>query len=82
MEDIIKGIITGFLVGFIVLYSLQPRVKNPDWLMIIHENPILLLIMLIFVYYIMKWNEIIGYLFLIVIIAIYLDIIIIIKKTH
>ena len=82
MEDIIKGIITGFLVGFIVLYSLQPRVKNPDWLMIIHENPILLLIMLIFVYYIMKWNVIIGYLFLIVIIAIYLDIIIIIKKTH
>jgi hypothetical protein len=82
MEDIIKGIIIGFLAGFIVLYSLQPHVKNPDWLMIIYENPLILLIMLILVYYIMRWNIIIGYLLLIVIIGIYLDIILIIKKTH
>ena len=47
IEEIAKGFVLGVLAGFIILYSLQPQTKNPDWLFVIHENPWLLVVILI-----------------------------------
>lgn len=80
IEEIAKGFVLGVLAGFIILYSLQPQTKNPDWLFVIHENPWLLVVILILAYYSMKWDARIGYFLMIICIAIYLDIVLIIKK--
>ena len=80
IEEIAKGFVLGVLAGFIILYSLQPQTKNPDWLFVIHENPWLLVVILILAYYSMKWDTRIGYFLMIICIAIYLDIVLIIKK--
>lgn len=80
MENIIKIFITSILLLYVVLIALCPSIKNPACVLIVHENPFLLLALVIISYYvIVEYDLKIGLLILICAIAIYFDIILIIK---
>ena len=82
MEETIKLIIQILLILYVTIIALNPSIKNPYWILLIHENPWLLLIIVLLSYYIMQWDLKIGLLLLIICIGVYLDIILIIKKEE
>jgi hypothetical protein len=79
MDTIWKTIILIILILYVVIIALNPSIKNPYFMIIVYENPLLLLFIVLFAYYISHWDVKIGLLILICAIAIYLDIILIKK---
>lgn len=80
-EKFLKHAITLLLIAYVVIVALCPSIKNPDCVMFVHENPWILLATVILSYYIIyEWDVKIGLLLLICSMAIYLDIIMIIKN--
>lgn len=81
-EEILKRVISLILIVYVTFVALNPSVANPDWILLVHENPWVLLVMVLCSYYVMQWDFKIGLLILICAIAVYLDIILIIKKER
>lgn len=81
MLDTLKIIITTILSIYIILYSLRPNHRNPEWTLQIHKHPWVLIPLLLITYYIMQWDVKIGILIVIILVAIYMDIIMFIKKN-
>lgn len=80
MEQIIKNVITIILLIYVVSIALCPSIKNPEITLLIHENPWMLLALVLTSYYVVvEYDLKIGLLLLICAIAIYFDIILIIK---
>jgi len=69
-----KGVLTGVLIVFLLLYGLRPAVMYPDSILEIIDNPWVFLVLLIINYYIFLWDESIGFLFLLTLIAMIMDI--------
>jgi hypothetical protein len=79
MDTIWKTLILTILIIYVVVIALNPSIKNPYFVIIVYENPLLLLFIVLFAYYISQWDLRIALLILICVLAIYLDIILIKK---
>ena len=79
MDTIWKTLIFTILIIYVVVIALNPSIKNPYFVIIVYENPLLLLFIVLFAYYISQWDLRIALLILICVLAIYLDIILIKK---
>jgi len=79
MDTIWKTLILTFLIIYVVVIALNPSIKNPYFVIIVYDNPLLLLFIVLFAYYISQWDLKIALLILICVLAIYLDIILIKK---
>lgn len=80
MEIDLKLLVVLILSVYVLFVSLRPSVRNPDIIFILYEYPWLLVLLLLAGYYIVMWDERAGYLFFIFLIAIYFDIIMLIKR--
>jgi ABC-type multidrug transport system fused ATPase/permease subunit len=76
LNNIIKGIITGFLIAYLIILGLRPAALYPDNILEIIENPWIFIILIIINFYIIQWDLTIGLLLFLSIIALLLDIII------
>jgi hypothetical protein len=79
MDTIWKTLILTILIIYVVVIALNPSIKNPYFVIIVYDNPLLLLFIVLFAYYISQWDLKIALLILICVLAIYLDIILIKK---
>ena len=73
LENIFKGVITGILCAYIIIYALRPSVPYPDFIIEIFENYFIFIILFIIDFYLFSWNNLIGILFLIFIISLIFD---------
>jgi len=73
---VFKGIITGFLIAYLLILGLRPAAAYPDDILEIIDNPWIFLILFIANLYILQWDFTIGLLFSLSLIALILDIII------
>jgi len=76
MEDIFKGILTGFFASYLIILGMRPAAIYPDNILDIIDNPWIFLILFIINYYILIWDFTIGLLLFLTLIALILDIII------
>lgn len=76
LNNIIKGIITGFLIAYLIILGLRPAALYPDNILEIIENPWIFIILIIINFYVIQWDFTIGLLLFLSIIALILDIII------
>ena len=74
--NIFKGIITGFLIAYLIILGLRPAALYPDNILEIIDNPWIFVILIIVNFYVIQWDFTIGLLLLLSIIALILDIII------
>lgn len=76
IEDIFKGILTGFFASYLIILGMRPAAIYPDNILDIIDNPWIFLILFIINYYILIWDFTIGLLLFLTLIALILDIII------
>jgi len=76
IEDIFKGVLTGFFASYLIILGMRPAAIYPDNILDIIDNPWIFLILFIINYYILIWDFTIGLLFFLTLIALILDIII------
>jgi len=76
IENILKGVISGFLIAYLLIFGLIPSSKYPDDILDIMDNPWIFAVILIINFYILYWDLTIGLLLFISLIALMLDIII------
>ncbi len=74
--NIFKGIITGFLIAYLIILGLRPAALYPDNILEVIDNPWIFVILIIVNFYVIQWDFTIGLLLLLSIIALILDIII------
>jgi hypothetical protein len=74
--NIFKGIITGFLIAYLIILGLRPAALYPDNILDVIDNPWIFVILIIVNFYVIQWDFTIGLLLLLSIIALILDIII------
>jgi ABC-type multidrug transport system fused ATPase/permease subunit len=75
-ENILKGVISGFLIAYLLIFGLIPSSKYPDNILDVMDNPWIFVIILIINFYILYWDLTIGLLLFVSLIALMLDIII------
>jgi len=73
---IVKGLITGFLIAYLIILGLRPAALYPDNILEIIENPWIFIILIIINFYVIQWDLTIGLLMFLSIIALLLDVII------
>jgi len=73
---IFKGIITGFLIAYLLILGLRPAAAYPEDILEIIDNPWIFLILFIINLYVLQWDLTIGLLLSLSLIALVLDIII------
>ena len=76
IEDIVKGVLTGFLASYLIILGMRPAAIYPDNILDIIDNPWIFLILFILNYYVLYWDITIGLLLFLTLIALILDIII------
>ena len=76
IEDILKGVLTGFFASYLIILGMRPAAIYPDNILDIIDNPWIFLILFIINYYILIWDFTIGLLLFLTLIALILDIII------
>ena len=76
IEDIFKGVLTGFLASYLIILGMRPAAIYPDNILDIIDNPWIFMILFILNYYILYWDITIGLLLFLTLIALILDIII------
>lgn len=76
LYNIFKGLITGFLIAYLLILGLRPSALYPDNMLDIIDNPWIFIILFIINFYIIQWDLTIGLLLFLSIIALILDIII------
>ena len=74
--NIFKGLITGFLIAYLIILGLRPASLYPDNILDIIDNPWIFIILFIINFYVIQWDLTIGLLLFLSIIALILDIII------
>ena len=74
--SILKGVISGFLIAYLIVLGLRPSAEYPDNLLEIIDNPWIFVVLVLINFYVMQWDTTIGLLMLLSIIALILDIII------
>lgn len=81
LEIIAKGLITGILVGYLIIYGLRPSVPYPDYILDFFENKWIFLILVIIIYYVFLWDYTIAVLLLLSTIALIFDYVIFTKSN-
>jgi hypothetical protein len=76
IEDIFKGLLTGFFASYLIILGMRPAAIYPDNILDIIDNPWIFLILFIINYYVLYWDITIGLLLFLTLIALILDIII------
>jgi hypothetical protein len=76
IEDVLKGILTGLFVSYLVILGMRPAAIYPDNILDIIDNPWIFLLLFILNYYVLLWDLTIGLLLFLTLIALILDIII------
>jgi hypothetical protein len=76
IEDVLKGILTGGFVSYLVILGMRPAAIYPDNILDIIDNPWIFLLLFILNYYVLQWDLTIGLLLFLTLIALILDIII------
>ena len=76
IEDIFKGILTGFFASYLIILGMRPAAIYPDNILDIIDNPWIFLILFIINYYILYWDITVALLLFLTLIALILDIII------
>jgi ABC-type multidrug transport system fused ATPase/permease subunit len=76
LYNIFKGLITGFLIAYLVILGLRPAALYPDNMLDIIDNPWIFIILFIINFYVIQWDLTIGLLLFLSIIALILDILI------
>ena len=76
LYNIFKGLITGFLIAYLVILGLRPAALYPDNMLDIIDNPWIFIILFLINFYVIQWDLTIGLLLFLSIIALILDIII------
>lgn len=75
IELVFKGIITGILAIYVVIYALRPAVIYPDYVLDVVDNPWVFVILLIINYYVFLWDATIAILMLLTLIAMFMDVV-------
>ena len=75
LDHIFRGIITGFLIAYLIILGLRPAVMYPDNILEIIDNPWIFLVLIILNYYVFWWDDTIGLLMFLTLIALLMDII-------
>ena len=75
IEIILKGIITGVLAVYAVIYALRPAVMYPDYILDVVDNPWVFVILLILNYYVSLWDTTIALLMLLTLVAMMMDVV-------
>jgi hypothetical protein len=73
IELILKGIISGILTAFLLVYGLRPSVPYPDIILEPFEHNWLFIILFVINYYLLLWDLKIGVLMLLSIVALLFD---------
>lgn len=73
---ILKGIITGVISAYLLIYGLRPSVHYPEIILDFFENKWIFIILIIINYYVFLYDYKIGCMFLLCIIALIFDYII------
>ena len=76
IEDIFKGVLTGFFASYLIILGMRPAAIYPDNILDIIDNPWIFLILFIINYYILYWDITVALLLFLTLIALILDIII------
>lgn len=80
IENILKGLTSGILSFYIIIYALRPAVPYPELILEIFENKWLILILLLINYYLYIWDNISGVLLLLSILSLIFDYIVFTEK--
>jgi hypothetical protein len=81
MIEIVKGLVTGLLIGILIFYSLRPKTPYPSWMIAPYEHPWVFIILLGLVFYLIMWDRVVGALSFIVVAALLLDLHLLGRKT-
>lgn len=81
IEDVLRGVITGLLTAFVVIYSLRPKVPYPKWVLISYEHPWMFLVAIGVAAWAISWDRIIGSLLFIIVLTLILDFHMLGKRT-
>ena len=73
IDDVIKGLVTGLLVGFMVMYSLRPQVPYPEWVLRTYEHPWIFIILIGLVVVMSAWDVHAAAVLSIIVVALLLD---------
>jgi len=76
LNIVLKGIISGFLIAYLILFGLRPSAEYPDNILEIIDNPWIFIVLVLVNFYVIQWDMTIGLLLLLSIIALLLDVII------
>uniref|UniRef100_A0A6C0KB99 Uncharacterized protein n=1 Tax=viral metagenome TaxID=1070528 RepID=A0A6C0KB99_9ZZZZ len=76
IEDIFKGILTGFFASYLIILGMRPAAIYPDNILDIIDNPWIFLILFIINYYVLYWDITVGLLLFLTLIALIIDIVI------
>jgi len=70
---ILKGLLTGVITGYLLVYGLRPAVQYPDFILDFFENKWVFLILLLVIYYTTIWDLKLGLLLFLSAIALIFD---------
>lgn len=73
MNDVLRGVVTGVLIGFILLYSLRPKMPYPSWILITYEYPWMFVLLIGVAVWCAMWDRVVGALCFVAIIPIVAD---------
>jgi hypothetical protein len=74
-DHIFRGIVSGFFIAYLVILGLRPAVMYPDNILDIMDNPWVFLVLFVLNYYVFLWDDTIGILMFLTLIALLFDII-------
>lgn len=73
LEELVRGIITGIFMGFVILYSLRPKTPYPSFMLLSFEHPWVFIVLAIVVIYLFVWDRVVGCLGFIILLCLVLD---------
>ncbi len=75
IDHIFRGIVSGFLIAYLIIVGLRPAAMYPDNILDIMDNPWVFLVLFILNYYVFLWDDTVGILMFLTLIALLFDII-------
>jgi Ca2+/Na+ antiporter len=75
IDHIFRGIVSGFFIAYLIILGLRPAVMYPDNILDIMDNPWVFLVLFVLNYYIFLWDNTVGILMFLTLIALLFDIV-------
>lgn len=73
VDDVVKGLVTGMLVAFMVLYSLRPQTPYPEWVLNTYEHPWIFIILVCMVVLLSAWDARAGAIMFLIVATLLMD---------